>query len=113
MDASALVGHLAAWNYFQCIENANNKKFVNAFQEYAQKKGLPGGAKRVTDDPMEAGNFRDKIWKKAVEKAHKSDVDPVRKEDNGRTFATPGATNKIHGHTHPTHAPALCAGSSM
>jgi len=33
--------HLAAWNYFQSIENANNKKFVNAFKEYAQKKGLP------------------------------------------------------------------------
>src|SRR5205823_3999856 len=49
MDTSALVGHLAAWNYFQSVENAANKKFVNAFKEYAQKKNLPGGAKRVTD----------------------------------------------------------------
>src|SRR5207253_7861911 len=45
MDTSALVGHLAAWNYFQSVENAANKKFVNAFKEYAQKKGLPGGSK--------------------------------------------------------------------
>jgi len=33
MDTSALVGHLAAWNYFQSVENAANKKFVNAFKE--------------------------------------------------------------------------------
>src|SRR5438093_206340 len=92
MDTSALVGHLAAWNYFQSIENANNKKFVNAFKEYAQKKGLPGGAKRVTDDPMEAGYFGVYIWKQAVEKAKTFDVDPVRKAVYGQTFAAPSGT---------------------
>src|ERR687897_2265329 len=43
MDTAALVGHLAAWNYYQSVENANNKKFVNAFKAYAKKANLPGG----------------------------------------------------------------------
>jgi len=107
MDTSALVGHLAAWNYFQSIENANNKKFVNAFKEYAQKKGLPGGAKRVTDDPMEAGYFGVYIWKQAVEKAKTFDVDPVRKAVYGQTFAAPSGTIKMHEHNHHTYRPVL------
>src|SRR5207244_5876193 len=57
MDTSALVGHLAAWNYFQSVEAANNKKFVQAFKAYAKKENLPGGDKRVTDDPMEEAYF--------------------------------------------------------
>jgi len=48
MDTGALVGHLAAWNYYQSVDAPQNRKFVNAFKEYAQKKNLPGGAKRVT-----------------------------------------------------------------
>src|SRR3989475_5705126 len=79
MDTSALVGHLAAWNYFQSVETANNKKFVQAFKAYAKKANLPGGEKRVTDDPMEAAYFGVYIWKQADEKAKSFDVDPVRK----------------------------------
>src|SRR3954468_17961918 len=79
MDTSALVGHLAAWNYYQSVETPQNKKFVNAFKEYAQKKNLPGGAKRVTDDPMEAAYFGVYVWKQAVEKAKSVEVDAVRK----------------------------------
>jgi urea transport system substrate-binding protein len=54
MDTSALVGHLAAWNYFQSIDAPQNKVFVKNFKAYCEKNGLPGGAKRVTDDPIEA-----------------------------------------------------------
>src|SRR2546428_454906 len=87
MDTSALVGHLAAWNYFQSVEAANNKKFVQAFKAYAKKANLPGGDKRVTDDPMEAAYFGVYVWKQAVEKAKSFDVDPVRKAVYGQTFA--------------------------
>src|SRR5213595_4087937 len=107
MDTSALVGHLAAWNYFQFIENANNKKFVNAFKEYAKKKNLPGGEKRVTDDPMEAAYFGVHIWKQAVEKAKSFDVDAVRKAVYGQTFAAPVGTIKMHEYNHPTYRPVL------
>ena len=32
MDTSALVGHLAAWNYYQSVDTPQNKKFVNGVQ---------------------------------------------------------------------------------
>src|SRR2546430_9839023 len=67
MDTGALIGHLAAWNYFQSVENANNKKFVQAFKAFAKKTKLPGGDKRVTDDPMEAAYFGVYVWKQAAE----------------------------------------------
>ena len=57
MDTSALVGHLAAWNYYQSVDSPGNKKFVSNFKAYCKKKGLPGGDKRVTDDPIEAAYF--------------------------------------------------------
>ena len=35
-----LVGHLAAWNYYQSIDTPENKKFVAAFKKYCKDKGL-------------------------------------------------------------------------
>jgi urea transport system substrate-binding protein len=107
MDTSVLVGHLAAWNYFQSVENANNKKFVQAFKAFAKKKNLPGGEKRVTDDPMEAAYFGVHIWKQAVEKAKSFDVDAVRKAVYGQTFAAPVGTIKMHEYNHHTYRPVL------
>src|SRR5438093_496386 len=107
MDTSALVGHLAAWNYFQSIENANNKKFVNAFKEYAQKKGLPGGAKRVTDDPMEAAYFGVYVWKQAAEKAKSLEVDTVRKAVYGQEFLAPGGKIKMDEANQHAYKPVL------
>src|SRR6478736_5808665 len=107
MDTSALVGHLAAWNYFQSVENAANKKFVNAFKEYAQKNNLPGGSKRVTDDPMEAAYFGVHIWKQAVEKAKSFEVDAVRKAVYGQTFAAPGGQIKMDEANQHTYKPVL------
>jgi len=50
MDTGAPGRPPAAWNYYQSVDAPRIRKFVNAFKEYAQKKNLPGGAKRVTDD---------------------------------------------------------------
>ncbi len=107
MDTGALVGHLAAWNYYQSVDAPQNRKFVNAFKEYAQKKNLPGGAKRVTDDPMEAGYFGVYIWKQAVEKAKSIDVDPVRKAVYGQEFLAPGGKIKMHENNHHAYKPVL------
>jgi urea transport system substrate-binding protein len=107
MDTSALVGHLAAWNYFQSVENASNKKFVQAFKAYAKKTNLPGGDKRVTDDPMEAAYFGVHIWKQAVEKAKSFEVDAVRKAVYGQTFAAPSGTIRMHEYNQHTYRPVL------
>ncbi len=107
MDTSALVGHLAAWNYYQSVDAPQNKKFVNAFKEYAQKNNLPGGAKRVTDDPMEAAYFGVHIWKQAVEKAKTTDVDPVIKAVYGQEFLAPGGKIKMDEANHHAYKPVL------
>ena len=48
MDVPPLVGHLAAWNYFQSVKSPGNAAFVKAFKKFCVETGLPGGAKRVT-----------------------------------------------------------------
>jgi urea transport system substrate-binding protein len=107
MDTSALVGHLAAWNYYQSVDAPQNKKFVQAFKAYAKKANLPGGDKRVTDDPMEAAYFGVYIWKQAVEKAKSFEVDAVRKAVYGQEFLAPGGKIKMDEANHHTYKPVL------
>src|SRR6476620_6950823 len=47
MDTNPLVGHLAAWNYYQSVDTPQNKKFVADFKTYCKKNNLPDGEKRV------------------------------------------------------------------
>src|SRR5688500_8071372 len=107
MDTSSLVGHLAAWNYYQSVESPQNAKFVNAFKAYAKKNNLPGGDRRVTDDPMEAAYFGVHVWKQAVEKAKTTDVDAVRKAVYGQEFPAPGGKIKMHENNHHAYKPVL------
>ena len=71
MDTSALVGHLAAWNYFQSVESDENEAFI------AQWKKYTGDDKRVTNDPMEATYIGFKMWVEAVKKAGTTGTDAV------------------------------------
>jgi len=96
MDVPPLVGHLAAWNYFQSIKSKENKAFVKNFKTYCKKNNLPGGSKRVTDDPIEAAYFGVYVWKAAVEKAGSFDVDKVRKAVYGLEFDAPGGKKSMH-----------------
>jgi len=95
MDVPPLVGHLACWNYYQSIETPENKKFVKDFKDYCVKKNLPGGADRVTDDPIEAAYFGVYVWKAAAEKAKSFDVDKVRAAVYGLEFDAPGGKKKM------------------
>ncbi len=107
MDSKSLVGHLAAWNYYQSIDTPQNKKFVKNFKTYCKKMGLPGGASRVTDDPIEAAYLGVYIWKQAVEKAGTTKVDDVRKAAYGMGFEAPGGFKKIDEKNHHLHKPVL------
>src|SRR5215469_8214253 len=107
MDTSALVGHLAAWNYYQSVDTPQNKRFIQNFKNYCEKNKLPGGSKRVTDDPMEAAYFGVYVWKQAVEKAKSFDVAAVRKAVYGQKFLAPGGEIKMHDFNHHTWKPVL------
>lgn len=96
MDVPPLVGHLASWNYFQSIKTKENIQFVRTFKTYCKEKGLPGGSKRVTCDPIEAAYFGVYVWAAACEKAGTFDVDKVRNAVYGMEFDSPGGKKKMH-----------------
>ena len=72
LDTSNLVGHLAAWNYFQSADTPENAEFIKTWHAFI------GNDKRTTNDPMEATYIGFKMWAQAVEKAGTTDVDAVR-----------------------------------
>src|ERR1051326_3209485 len=43
IDCKNLVGHLAAWNYFQSVDTPQNKTFVKNFKAYCEKNNLQIG----------------------------------------------------------------------
>ena len=49
VDTKPLVGHLAAWNYFQSIKNPANDEFIKKWSAYAKAKGIAStcGSKRL------------------------------------------------------------------
>lgn len=63
IDTKPLVGHLAAWNYFESVDSDANDDFIEEWHKYT------GDEKRVTNDPMEATYIGFNMWVKAVEKA--------------------------------------------
>ncbi|MGR3802058.1 urea ABC transporter substrate-binding protein [Marinibacterium profundimaris] len=70
LDTTNLVGHLAAWNYFQSAESDLNDEFVAKWKDRM-------GEDRVTNDPMEATVIGFNLWTQAVEEAGTTDVDAV------------------------------------
>ena len=79
LDTTELVGHLAAWNYFQSADTEINAEFVKSWKAYA-------GENRVTNDPMEAHYIGFNMWVNAVTAAGTTDVDAVRTAMWGQEF---------------------------
>jgi urea transport system substrate-binding protein len=71
LDTKPLLGHLAAWNYFESIDTPANKEFIAKWHEFTKKPN------RTTNDPMEAHYIGFNMWVKAVEKAGTTDPDKV------------------------------------
>lgn len=82
------VGHYACWTYFQSLDTANNRTFVENFQRRY-------GKDRVTSDPIEAAYAQVYLWKQAVEKAQSFEVEQVRLAAYGQSFEAPGGLVKI------------------
>ena len=71
IDTKPLLGHLAAWNYFESIKTPENAAFIEKWKAFTKNP------KRVTNDPMEAHVVGFAMWVKAVEKAGTTDPDKV------------------------------------
>ena len=71
LDTTPLVGHLAAWNYFQSVDSPENAAFIKTWKAFTKNP------KRVTNDPMEAHYIGFNMWVKAVEIAGTTAPDAV------------------------------------
>jgi urea transport system substrate-binding protein len=71
LDTKPLVGHLAAWNYFESIDTPENKAFIDEWHKFTKND------KRTTNDPMEAHYIGFNMWVKAVEAAGTTNADAV------------------------------------
>jgi len=67
MPVEDVVGHYAAWNYFQSLPGAENHAFVTAFQKRFGKQD------KTVSDPMEAAWVGVHMWANAVRGANTSD----------------------------------------
>ena len=108
VDTKPLVGHLAAWNYFQSIKNPQNDAFIKMYKDWAKKQKLPKAESVVTNDPMEATYIGIHMWAQAVEKAKTTDVDKVIAAVGGQKFKAPsGFEIQMDPKNHHLHKPVL------
>src|SRR3989344_3067692 len=105
VDTKPLVGHLAAWNYFQSIKSPANTEFIKKWSDYAKAKGIAGHKdKPLTNDPMEATYIGINMWAQAVTKAKSTDTDKVIAAMAGQTFKAPsGIVSKMDEKNHHLH----------
>ncbi len=88
-----IAGQLVAWNYYQTVDNPQNKSFVQDYKDAY-------GANKPTSDPMEAAYTSVYLWKNTVEKANSFDVEEVKKASGGVTFDAPEGTVTLDGDNH-------------
>ncbi|NDR59145.1 urea ABC transporter substrate-binding protein [Aliiruegeria sabulilitoris] len=100
LDTTNLVGHLAAWNYFQSAEAESNDAFIEAWKAKM-------GEDRVTNDPMEATYIGFNMWANAVEQAGTTDVDAVRSAMWGQEYPNLTGGTAVMGVNHHLSKPVL------
>ena len=101
IDTKPLVGHLAAWNYFQSVKNATNDQFVKEWKSFIKND------KRVTNDPMEAHYIGFKMWAQAVQQAGSTNVDAVRQAMYGQKVKSPSGYEIVMNTNHHLSKPVM------
>ena len=101
IDTKNLVGHLAAWNYFQSVKNPTNEAFIKEWHAFIKSD------KRVTNDPMEATYIGFKMWTQAVTQAGTTDIDAVRQAMYGQHVKTPSGFTAVMNTNHHLSKPVM------
>ncbi len=92
IGADVMVGHYAAWNYFQSINNEENTAFVKKFKQRF-------GQNRVISDPMEAAYISMKLWAQAVTASDSIDVNLVKSALASQSLNAPQGVVSVDGAT--------------
>lgn len=101
IDTKNLVGHLAAWNYFQSVKAPVNDAFIKQWKTFIKDP------KRVTNDPMEATYIGFKMWAQAVAQAGTTNVDAVRQAMYGQKVKAPSGFTAVMNTNHHLSKPVL------
>jgi urea transport system substrate-binding protein len=101
IDTKNLVGHLAAWNYFESVKNPTNEAFIKQWHDFIKKDT------RVTNDPMEAHYIGFKMWAHAVQQAGTTDVDAVRQAMYGQKVQAPSGPVEVMNTNHHLSKPVM------
>ena len=101
IDTKNLVGHLAAWNYFQSVDSPTNKPFIKQWHSFIKNP------KRVTNDPMEATYIGFKMWVQAVRQAGTTQVDAVRQAMYGQNVNSPSGFDIAMNTNHHLSKPVM------
>jgi len=101
IDTSNLVGHLAAWNYFQSVDSPENEAFIEKWHAYIKD------TKRVTNDPMEATAIGFNMWSQAVKQAGTANVDAVRQAMYGQAVTSPSGFDIVMNTNHHLSKPVM------
>ena len=101
IDTKNLIGHLAAWNYFESVKNPTNDAFIKQWHEFIKNP------KRVTNDPMEAHYIGFKMWAQAVRQAGTTDVDAVRQAMYGQKVKAPSGFTSVMNTNHHLSKPVM------
>jgi urea transport system substrate-binding protein len=97
----APVGHLAAWNYFQSINSAENEVFVKMWADFNEQRD------KITNDPMEATFIGFRMWAQAVVQAGTTDVDAVRQAMYGQRITAPSGFEVVMNTNHHLSKPVM------
>ena len=101
IDTGPLVGHMAAWNYFQSVDNDLNSEFIQKWHAFT------GDDKRVTNDPMEATYIGFNMWAQAVQQAGTTDVDAVEQAMIGQEVPNLTGGTAVMNKNHHLSKPVL------
>src|SRR3954470_15297436 len=101
IDTKNLVGHLAAWNYFESVKSPVNDAFIRQWHDFIKDP------KRVTNDPMEAHYIGFKMWVQAVEQAGTTDIDAVRQAIYGQKVKAPSGFVEVMNTNHHLSKPVM------
>ena len=101
LDTSPLVGHLAAWNYFQSVETDSNDEFIELWRAFTNNP------ERVTNDPMEATYIGFNMWANAVTEAGTTEVNAVEQAMIGQEASNLTGGTALMNKNHHLSKPVL------
>ena len=98
---AGLVGHLAAWNYFQSVKSPENDAFVKMWEDFN------GQRDKTTNDPIEATFIGFRMWTQAVIQAGTTDANAVRQAMYGQRIKAPSGFEVVMNTNHHLSKPAM------